>query len=228
MTRRRRLMMLRQSGSGGESPYQHGTWDDLCWQIDHGSVATAYQTGETLPLDLGSEHGGAVGAQIVGFNADPLTAGGGNAAVSMLIENLLPDAYSPWGESPYRYDTSGLKTHIDGMLQHIPAAVAARIAQVTKYYRTSTGAEIDVPCYLWAPSARNLFGSEATSVEEAGPVYSGVTMVKHTVGSTTARNWWTGSWLSSANIRIVRNTGAGYSRGATSTTEWVAFGFAMN
>ena len=57
------------------SPYEHGTWDDLFWHIDHGTYATAYTVGEVLPLDLGAQ--GDVGAQIAAFNADMLSDNSG-------------------------------------------------------------------------------------------------------------------------------------------------------
>lgn len=177
MSRRRALMSVAGSES---SPYEHGTWDDLFWQIDHGTYATAYSIGEILPLDLG--------AQIVAFDADDKADGTGKAPVTIITQKIAyrrkwNDALA--GDAGNRTEGTGtiggwaksdVRTYCNSTIYNaIPTKVKERIIPVTKYSYIFNTAETGVnndpsSDHVWLPSRREMFGNTETQ----GPIYNGV------------------------------------------------------
>ena len=187
MNRRRALM-----GAAKEvvSPYEHGTWDDLLWQIDNGTYKKAYSLGDTfaLTITVSGGIGGSVGAQIVAFDADDKADGTGKAPVTIIAQkSAFRRTWNPSlsGDSGARtegtgtiggWGKSGIRTYCNSTIYNaIPSTVKARIVSVTKYSYIFNSAESGVnndptSDKVWLPSRREMFGQTETQ----GPVYSGV------------------------------------------------------
>lgn len=186
MNRRRALMGVKEA----VSPYEHGTWDDLLWQIDNGTYKKAYALGNTfsLTISVSGGFGGAVGAQIVAFDADDKADGTGKAPVTIITQKIA--FRRKWnnalaGDAGNRTEGTGtiggwgksdIRTYCNSTIYNaIPSKVKARIVQVTKYSYIFNSAESGVnndptSDKVWLPSRREMFGQTETQ----GPVYSGV------------------------------------------------------
>ena len=249
MQRRRALMSV---AGGGSSPYEHGTWDDLFWQIDHGTYATAYSVGEILPLDLGTQ--GAIGAQIAAFDADMLSDGSGYAPVSFVSKHVLDGAHrmnpqlSP-SAAPYTEGTgaiggwgrSEMRTYcINTIKPLIPTAIRNRIVTVKKYSKifntdgTTTKNNDLTEDEIWIPSGREC----GMGGDSSGPVYkylfeetaasvSSATREKTKAGSTTAVIWWARSATHNSKFRIFNANGGGSSYNAQYASYFFPIGFCV-
>ena len=79
------------------------TWEEIFAAIDNGTYAAKYAVGNYVALDLGTE--GAVYAQIVAMNADPLADGSGNAPITWITKYLCntDKRMNPYVEEVYKY-----------------------------------------------------------------------------------------------------------------------------
>ena len=212
--------------------FEHGTWEDLFYHIDKGDYATAYQQGETIPLDLGSTYG-TIDMEISNFDYDVLASDTTQRApVSLVAVQLLNETHR-WNpnlaetEPPYTEGTgviggwpkSELRAWmIANVLPAIPANVSARIATVAKY---SGGAlndgtinnRITSEDKVFIPSARE-FGRQAGWEPGRASVYNAIDSdakrSKHKAGASTNSKWWTRSnaYISKIQILCATENGA--------------------
>lgn len=212
--------------------FEHGTWEDLFYHIDKGDYATAYQQGETIPLDLGSTYG-TIDMEISNFDYDVLASDTTQRApVSLVAVQLLNETHR-WNpnlaetEPPYTEGTGAIggwpKSElrawmIANVLPAIPANVTARIATVAKYScgPLNDGAinkQITSEDKVFVPSAREIdrrTGWETGRALTYNAIDSDAKRSKHMAGASTNSKWWTRSnaYNSKSQILCVAETGA--------------------
>ena len=243
--RRRRALMARAAAA--PAPV-HGTWEDLFARIADGTYATAYQVGEILPLDLGTE--GAVNAQIAGFNVDTKSDDSGYAKVTFITQYALNTSrrFNPQlspSSAPYTEGTGAIggwgKSEIRAYLAStikplFPSAISSRIVAVKKYSRifnTSGSASNNnlTSDELWLPSARETGSAvESVGVERYSLFASGTsattTKVKTKPGGT-ADIWLTRTANGAAKVDAWTSTGAS-SGPTTQTGRLIVVGFCID
>ena len=209
--------------------FEHGTWEDLFYHIDKGDYATAYQQGETIPLDLGSTLG-TINMEISDFDADVLASDVSKTApVSFVAKELLNPSHR-WNpalvgsSAPYTEGTGAIggweKSELRAWLRSdvwdaIPALVQNRIATVSKC--SVTYGTDGVPTYdyeteetVFIPSARE-YGRMTQWVEtKYYTTYSAISSDKKRQkakagGSVTM--WWARSGLSTSEAYKISTTG---------------------
>ena len=226
------------------SPFEHGTWDDLFWQIGHGKHVTAYTVGEVIPLTLTDY--GAINARIVKFDADILADGTGYAPVTMVAQYLISaQRFNPalsnnrtgtgtiggWGSCE-------LRTFLrNTVLPTFPSDVRSHIANVKKYtrgYDTSGAvvANMESTDSLFALSKHEAFGG--TDYETQGVTYtnwfSSASRRKATrVGSSTASFHRLRSADTNNATVGINNTGALATGCGVTNGNWtnILFGFCL-
>lgn len=196
-----------------EAATVHGTWEDLFRCIDAGTYATDYAVGETLPLDLG-ETFGSINMEISNFNADTLSNGSGNAAITMVAKELLLKSHR-WNPAVegnatdgYTEGTGGIggwaKSELRAYYQNniypeIPELVRSRIAEVKKnsFCMLSDGtatAASQTFDKVFAPSARECGRASIFETAYYGGAYSslnnGTKRMRTKPGSQTVIRFW--------------------------------------
>lgn len=241
MNRRRALM---SAVSSSPAPV-HGTWEDLFARIADGTYATAYQLGEILPLDLGTE--GAVNAQIVAFNADDKADNSGKAKVTFITQYTLDNnqRFNPQRavDPPYAegtgtvggWEKSEIRAYVQSTVKElIPSKVRNRIVAVKKYTRGydtqgSSVNNVETSDDVWIPSAHEI--ATSTNYENVGVTYltwfnSTSRKIKdHTTGAST---WFHRSAYSS-NAIVYHNSSGNFQNNRTAhTTGGYAIGFCID
>ena len=224
LDRRRALI----SGAGGSSPYEHGTWEDLFWHIDKGDYATAYQQGETIPLDLGSTLG-TINMEISDFDADVLASDVSKTApVSFVAKELLNPSHR-WNpalvgsSAPYTEGTGTIggweKSELRAWLRSdvfsaIPALVRNRIATVNKCSSTFATDGVVARDYeteetVFIPSMREC-GRWSYTETKRYTTYSAISTItkrKKAKAGGSATTWWTRSGYAAATAYKISDTG---------------------
>ncbi len=219
------------------SPYEHGTWEDLFWCIDHGCHAAKYDLGEVLPLDLGSL--GEVNAQIVAFDADERTDGNGFAAITFITQHTLKIADKRMNsglageEGNYTGGTGAIggweqceiRTYCRSTVkQAIPAEIRARIAEVWKTCASfdTTGARTypsPIADDVWIPSNREIGASRNVTREQSGPIYDSVFLYANSSRRKTNPDSSSGRYWSTRTAQGVLGFGQVGSDGSIASTQ---------
>ena len=128
------------------------TWAEIIASMDDGTYKERYSVGNYLSITAGTE---TYHAQIVGFDADPLSSGSGNAKMSFILRERLKNtgyAYNP-NDAQTVTDAQGNTSYVMGtgaiggwgysqrrtvlqstFFNSLPANVRSRIATVNKNY----------------------------------------------------------------------------------------------
>lgn len=187
------------------------SWEQISAAINDGSYTTKYAVGNYKPLDLGAE--GVVNMQIAAFDADVLSDGTGNAAITWIAKELLATKQRMNSTSTVKdsWVTSEMRTYLStDIYALIPEVVRNSIVAVDKTYNDCLTISIKT-CSdkLWIPSEHEV-GFD-TDLKDTGVTYSKLfpnnnSRIKTLNGSAT---WW---WLRSTN-----QTDGEYFRGVSST-----------
>lgn len=206
------------------------SWESVKLHIEQGDYASVYSIGDTVPLDLGSE--GVVNMEIVAFDADDKADGSGKAPITWISKELLATSHrmNPGcvtnSDGTYQEGTGAIggwekcemRTYLAETIKPlIPEAVRSAIVHVTKYNASYDTAGTFVRNVtntddVWVPSCREVFGTQYTSYENVGAIYSdkftdNASRIKMTVGKTTATTWWLRAANYTTNFSNVGNTG---------------------
>lgn len=224
LMRRRRALMAAQGGG-----FEHGTWEDLFYHIDKGDYATAYQQGETIPLDLGSTLG-TINMEISDFDADVLASDVSKTAPVSFVAKELLNLFRRWNpklvgsSAPYTEGTGTIggweKSELRAWLRSdvwgaIPALVRNRIATVSKCSVTFGTDGVVTYDYeteetVFIPSARE-YGKSQWTETKYYTTYSAISSDKkrqkaNAGGSVTS--WWARSGYSARAAYKIYTTGA--------------------
>lgn len=222
---RRRALMAAQGGR-----FEHGTWEDLFYHIDKGDYATAYQQGETIPLDLGPTLG-TINMEISNFDADVLASDVSQTApVSFVAKELLNPSHR-WNpaivgsSAPYTEGTGTIggweKSELRAWLRSdvwgaIPALVRNRIATVSKCSVTigtdgKPTHDYETEETVFIPSYRECGRSNQYTETKRYTMYSAISSSekrKKAKAGGSATDWWLRSGNSVSNAGKISGTGS--------------------
>lgn len=197
------------------------TWSEIFANESNGTYSTKYSLGDTKKITINNND---YYAQIVAFDADPLSDTSGNAKITWVLKELYADTHR-MNATPINangWPVTELRSWLnDTILPLIPSDVRTAIKEVTKTsYDRTTSADVTSNDKLWIPSAREVFTSSSYGYEASGPTYTSIfssdsARIKY---KGTSENYW---WLRSAysnstsafQIASVNGSSYGYNAG---------------
>lgn len=219
------------------SEYPRSTWDtisDTWTQIleaeSDGTYSTKYAVGDTKVITINNND---YYAQIVAFDADPLSDTSGNAKITWILKELYADRHNmnSTNNNAYGWPSTSMRSWlVSDVLPLFPEPVKTAIKEVKKYsYDKTTSADVTSNDKLWIPSAREVLTSSSYGYESNGPTYTTVfnsndAIIKYF--GFSAENWWIRSVNGNNNTRFqnVNNNGIS-SHSLADSFNGVALGF---
>ena len=148
------------------------SWSDIFDAEDDGTYTTKYSVGDTKFVKV---NGIPVCMQIVGFNTDELSD---IPAIWLNFVGMCQRGFQMRKMNPTSTTTGGWAACamrswlIDTVLDNIQSDVKAKIKQVKKTWRNSSGQTETSNDSIWIPSMREILGG--TSYANAGALYTGL------------------------------------------------------
>ena len=189
------------------------SWSEIFANEDNGTYLTKYSLGDTKKITINNND---YYAQIVAFDADPLSDNSGNnAKITWILKELYADTHrmNATNTNANGWPDTEMRTWLnDTILPLIPSDVRTAIKEVTKTsYDKTTSADVTSNDKLWIPSAREVFIGSSYGYEASGPTYttffSSASAIKYK--GLSMCSWW----LRSANSSSTNNFQDVYSNG---------------
>ena len=206
------------------------TWSEIFANEANGTYSTKYSLGDTKKITINNKD---YYAQIVAFDADPLSDNSGNAKITWILKELYDDTHimNATATNANGWPETEMRTWLnDTILPLISSDVRTAIKEVTKTsYDRTTSADVTSNDKLWIPSAREVFTSSSYGYESSGPTYTTVfnsSSTRTKYKGVSANIWWLRSAYRSytTDFQYVYNNGT-LSNNSASIARCVCLGF---
>lgn len=170
------------------------SWSEIFANESNGTYSNKYSLGDTKKVTINNND---YYAQIVAFDADPLSDTSGNAKITWILKELYADTHRMNATSTNANgwpDTEMRSWLISDVLPLIPSEIRTNIKEVKKtYYDCTTSSTLTSNDSIWIPSCMDV--NYSIPKEDSGVSYTSIfntneSRIKYPVGSSLSNSWW--------------------------------------
>lgn len=137
-----------------QGSFSAASWSDIADICEKGKATEYFNVGDEKILTLGGQN---VAVKIAGFNHDELVYDSGYAAMSIVLSTVVDQEYTNTEAGPLSFwNTSNLRTTIDGLYDKLPKDLQLAIKYVRKEYDNGYSNKAYTHDRLWALSSREI------------------------------------------------------------------------